>query len=118
GARLLTDYTEFIPAATTGMAAQLFSQLAIANQSQPIFNTVFTNVPGPQKPLYFSGAQMVNQYGLGIIQDGQGLFHSVLSYNGNLSICAVCDKAMMPDHDFYADCLRESAEELKTAIGG
>ncbi|MFN3233287.1 MAG: WS/DGAT/MGAT family O-acyltransferase [Alphaproteobacteria bacterium] len=115
GARLMTDFSQFIPSATTGMAARLFSQMGVATQLQPTFNTVVTNVPGPQQPLYFCGAELVNQYGLGIVQDAQALFHTVLSYNGKVTITAMSDREVMPDPEFYISCLREAFMELKDA---
>ena len=115
GAKLMTDYSQFIPAATTGLAARLFSGMGLGGQVQLPFNTVMTNVPGPQMPLYMAGAKMVNQWGLGIIMDGLGLFHSIVSYNGNLTVCAVSDRDMMPDPDVYMDAYRESFAQLKAA---
>ena len=115
GAKLMTDYSQFIPAATTGLAARLYSSMGLASRMQPLFNTVMTNVPGPQMPLYFAGAKMVSQYGLGIVQDGLGLFHSIVSYDGNLTVCAVSDREMMPDPDVYMDAYRESFAQLKAA---
>jgi diacylglycerol O-acyltransferase len=116
GARLLTDYQQFLPAAATGVASRFLAQLSQANPLRPMFNTVMTNVPGPQQPLYFCGARMVNQYGLGIIQDGQGLFHTILSYDGKLTITAMSDREMMPDPEFYMSCLRDAFDELKAAM--
>ena len=115
GAKLMTDYSQFIPAATTGLAARLFSQLGLATGLRPLFNTVMTNVPGPQMPLYLAGAKMVSQWGLGTVQDGLGLSHSIVSYDGNLTICAVSDRTMMPDPDVYMDAYRESFAQLKAA---
>lgn len=115
GAKLMTDYSQFIPAATTGLAARLFSQLGLATGLRPLFNTVMTNVPGPQMPLYLAGAKMVSQWGLGTVQDGLGLSHSIVSYDGNLTICAVSDRTMMPDPDIYMDAYRESFAQLKAA---
>ncbi len=115
GARLMTDFSQFIPSATTGMAARMFSQMGLATQMQPSFNTVVTNVPGPQQPLYFCGAELVNQYGLGIVQNAQALFHTVLSYNSKVTITAMSDREVMPDPEFYISCLREAFIELRDA---
>ena len=116
GARLMTDYQQFVPPATTGMMSRFFGELRMASQVRPMFNTVITNVPGPQHPLYFAGARMVNQYGLGIIQDGQGLFHTVMSYDGKLTVTAMSDRDMMPDPEFYMSCFRDSFDELRAAM--
>ncbi len=115
GAKLMTDFNQFIPSVTMGLASRLSASLGLATRMQPIVNTVLTNVPGPQFPLYFCGAEMVNQFSLGIVQDGLTLFHGILSYNGKLSITAMSDRDVMPDPAFYQDCLDEAFRELKAA---
>lgn len=115
GAKLMTDFNQFIPSVTAGLASRLAASLGLATRMQPIVNTVLTNVPGPQMPLYFCGAEMVNQFSLGIVQDGLTLFHGILSYNGKLSITAMSDREVMPDPAFYQDCLDAAFEELKAA---
>ena len=54
GAKTLTDYSEFIPSAVAGLAARLYTRTGLANRHNPMFNTVVTNIPGPQVPLFFS----------------------------------------------------------------
>ncbi|MFN3231052.1 MAG: WS/DGAT/MGAT family O-acyltransferase [Alphaproteobacteria bacterium] len=115
GAKTLTDFSQFIPGVTMGLASRMASSLGLATQVQPIVNTVLTNVPGPQFPLYFCGAEMVNQWSLGIVQDGLALFHGILSYNGKLTITAMSDREVMPDPAFYRQCMEEAFEELKAA---
>ena len=117
GARLMTDYTQFIPSATAALAARQYSELGLANQTTPFANCVVTNVPGPQQPLYMCGARLVAQYGMGPVQDGVGLIHAVFSYSGNVMITATSCRDMMPDPAFYAECLRRSYDALVKAVG-
>jgi hypothetical protein len=58
---------------------------------------------------------MVATYGLGPVVHGVGLFQPVLSYNDTITISAVADRSMMPDPDFYVECLQASFDELKAA---
>ena len=116
GARTMVDYAEFMPGALVGFAARSAARLGIANQAGPVFNTTVTNMPGPQQPLYYCGAQMVANFGFGMITDGMGLIHPVTSYCGALTIAFASDRAMMPDPEVYADCLQRSYEELTKAI--
>ena len=95
-------------------SAQVFTDQAPPPPAVPQIGLTI-RVPGPQQPLYFCGAEMVNQYGLGIVQNGQALFHTVLSYNGKLTLTAVSDRDIMPDPEFYASCLRDSFEEMRAA---
>jgi diacylglycerol O-acyltransferase len=87
----------------------------LANRHNPIFTTTVTNVPGPQVPLYFCGAEMVGYYGLGPLVSGMGLIHPVLSYNGHLSIAFTSCRTMLPDPAAYAACLQQSFDELVRA---
>lgn len=115
GAKTMTDYTQFIPSTLTASAAKLSSRLALANRVKPSYNCVITNVPGPQVPLYFTGAKMLSNFGLGPAIDGMGLFHALLSYCGRFNISINACREMMPDPAFYAECLRESYSELYEA---
>jgi diacylglycerol O-acyltransferase / wax synthase len=119
GARLLTDYGQFIPSSLAGLAARLYSRFSLANSANPFFNTVVTNVPGPQKPLYFCGSRLLTLFGMGPIGDGLGLIHPVFSYCGQITIAATSCRKLMPDPGFYAKCLQDSFDEMKAAtLGG
>jgi diacylglycerol O-acyltransferase len=82
---------------------------------RPVANCVVTNVPGPQIPLYFTGARMVATFGLGLPMSGLGLFHTVLSYNGAITVSITGCRDQLPDPEFYAECLEESFKELRAA---
>jgi len=117
GARLLTDYSQFIPSTTAALAARTYTQLGLANQMNVPFNCVITNVPGPQVPLYSAGARLVTQHGLGPIFDGMGLIMPVFSYCGHINISFTSCREMVPDPEFFARCLQDSFDELKQACG-
>ena len=58
---------------------------------------------------------MTGVYGLGPLQDGQGLFHFISSYCGEFTISTLACQEMMPDVAFYGDCLDGSFDALLTA---
>lgn len=118
GASTLTDYSQFIPSTVAGLAARLYTNLGLANRITPIFNTVITNIPGPQVPLYMTGARLVTQFGLGPILDGMGIIHPVFSYCGEITISFTSCREMIPDPAFYAECIQESFEEMLAATKG
>ena len=113
GARSLTDVTQFMPGALAGISGRLVARTGMMSRLNPIAHAVVTNVPGPQVPLYFTRARMVTSFGLGLPLDGMGLFHAILSYNGQISIAATCCRAMMPDPGFYAECIEASFKALR-----
>ena len=115
GAKAMTDYSQFIPSMLTAQAARLASRWGLMSRMKPTFNCVVTNVPGPPVPLYCTGARMVANYGTGPVLDNLGLFHVISSYCGQFIISATACRDMMPDPDFYRDCLLASFEELNLA---
>jgi len=115
GARTMTDITQVMPGSLSGLAARLYTRLGLANRVKPFLNTVITNVPGPQFPLYFTGAKMVALHGMGPVMDGMGLIHPVFSYSGRISIAFTACRDQLPDPGFYAECLQSSFDELKEA---
>ncbi len=117
GAKLMTDYSQFIPSTTAALAARLYTEYGLAERMNVPFNCVVTNVPGPQFPLYSAGARMVTQFGLGPIFDGMGLIFPVLSYCGWITISLTSCREMMPDPGFFGRCLEESYGALKDATG-
>lgn len=78
-------------------------------------STCISNVAGPDFPLYCAGARMVDYYGLGVLTPGMGIFHLVFSYAGKLTLSVLADRDIMPDPEFYHDCLVGSYEEMYAA---
>ena len=78
-------------------------------------STCISNVAGPNFPLYCAGAKMVDYYGLGVLTPGMGIFHLVFSYSGKVTLSVLADRDIMPDPEFYHDCLVAAYEELYAA---
>lgn len=125
GARNLADYSKFIPSQLAGLASRLMTSpafRAMTEQTEPPFNTTVTNVPGPDIPLYFAGAEAVKFVGFGPVTDNMGLIHPIYSYRGQLAVCFTSCREMLPDPEVYSDCIQQSFDELKAAaqavVGG
>jgi hypothetical protein len=114
-AKTLTDFNEFIPWALAGLAARTAANFRLAETMAPAVNTVVTNVPGPQVPLYMAGAKLLKQFGMGPVTDGMGIMHPVFSYNGEIAVSVTACREMMPDPGFYAECLQASFDEAAAA---
>lgn len=78
-------------------------------------NTMLTNIPGPNFPLYHAGAKMVAYWGIPPISDCVGLSHAAFSYCGNVSLSAMACRQMMNDPAVYMQCIEQSFEELLQA---
>ena len=107
-ADLLADVTQFAMPALAGQAARLSARLRLLERVNP-FNLIISNVPGPNVPLYYAGAELVAYYPLSAIVDGQGLNITVMSYGGALHFGLIADRDLVPDLDVMA---RYLAEEL------
>ncbi len=113
GADTLTMIPMNLPAFIARGLMQPLMNLAVRFDAVA-FNTMVSNVAGIQQPLYFCGAKMISLYGMGPVVDQAGIFHTAFSYNGTLSITVTACREMMPDPEFYADCLQASFDELKS----
>jgi WS/DGAT/MGAT family acyltransferase len=115
GARTLLDFADLMPGGLVGLGARTSARLSLANRMRPVFNTTVTNMPGPRHPLYMAGAKMVAMYGAGMVGDGMGLIHPVMSYCGDITISFTSCREMLPDPAFYTQCLAESFDGLNKA---
>lgn len=116
GARQMTELSKSSPALFMALGAQLYSRLGLSNLVKPIFNTVVTNVPGPPVPIYSCGAKLISMHGLLCLMDGLGLGHVVQSYCDQATIGFTACRKVIPDPEFYAQCLQDSFDELKAAL--
>lgn len=117
-AKALTELSELLPGALMGSAQRAIVRNANRRGRAIGFHTIVTNVPGPQVPVYFCGARAVLMTGMAPIVDGMGLIHGVGSYNGDVPVCFTSDRAMMPDPEFYEECLNDSFAELLASCDG
>jgi diacylglycerol O-acyltransferase / wax synthase len=118
GGRTLADLSDAVPGLLLGLGSRAQSLMASRNRDRTIANAAITNVPGPTEPLYFTGARVVGPYGAGPVPHGMGLMHLVSSYAGQFQFSFTADREMVPDPAFYAQCLRESLDELSAAASG
>lgn len=113
-ARLMTDLSQHIPAATQVLASRLVIQSGVAGRTCNLF---VSNVPGPQVPTYMNGARVWGSYGLAPLADGMGLFIATPSYDGKMSFNVISTREILPDIRFFIECLEQSLAELKSAAG-
>lgn len=112
GAKTLMELSGAMPAGLTAAGTKMMVRAGLVERLNPAVNTIVTNVPGPMVPMYFAGAKLVKSFGMGILAEGQGLFHVVTSYNGNVILTFLADRQVMPDPEFYADCIGRSFADL------
>jgi hypothetical protein len=110
-ARLMTDLSKHVPAATQVLAGRLVLRAGMASRACNLF---ISNIPGPQLPLYMTGARQVGAYGLAPLVDGMGLFIATPSYNGEITFNVTSTRELMPDMEFFVACIEDAVSELKS----
>lgn len=108
GLQAMTEMADLIPPAYQAFAGRF----SVPNT---LLNTVSTNVPGPQIPMFLNGKQLLGWYPLGPLTSGIGLFQAILSYNQKLTFGTTVDPKLVPDVWFFAECIRASFDELREA---
>lgn len=102
-----------IAAATRPSVSNL---LALAT-AYPVINTVCTNVPGPQAPLFALRNEMLHAYPYLPVAAGVGVSFGVMSYHQHLYFTVVADSAAMPDTARMKRCIEKAYERLRLAAG-
>ncbi|HEX6760495.1 MAG TPA: wax ester/triacylglycerol synthase domain-containing protein [Propionibacteriaceae bacterium] len=84
-------------------------------------NVVSADLPGPDTPLYFAGAQLIEVFPLLNLLGNESLGVGALSYAGQFNVMAVADADAYPDIDVFAasarDDLRALVESTERARG-
>jgi WS/DGAT/MGAT family acyltransferase len=76
------------------------------------FNSVVTNVPGPQFPLYIQGARMLALYPQVPLLPNVGLGIALISYDGKVCWGFNADPQLVPDLDAFVAAVRRSQERV------
>jgi WS/DGAT/MGAT family acyltransferase len=113
-AGLLADVSQFAMPALANQAWRLSAKLRLFERVNP-FNLFVSNVPGPNVPLYFAGAELLAYYPVSAVVDGQGLNITVMSYRDNLYFGLVACRELVPDLDVMATFLREELDAIISA---
>ncbi len=80
-------------------------------------NTIITNVPGPQFPLYLLGARMLNMFPMAPLLDRMGIATALFSYNGRLNWGFIADYGLVPDLPEFGQLVEKSFLEFAQAVG-
>ncbi len=85
----------------------------VAGRLRPAFNLVVSNVPGPERPLYFRGWRLEAVYPLSIPFSGYSLNVTVQSYAGTLNFGFTGCREALPHLQRLAVYAGEALEELE-----
>lgn len=88
----------------------------IGGRTRPMFNITISNVPGPDKPLYFRGARLEAIYPASIVTHGQALNITCESYAGFMNFGFTGCHASVPSLQKLAVYSVQALEELEAAL--
>ena len=108
----MQDWTQFAAPAVFGVAMRVYAASRLTQWRKPVHNLVVSNVPGPQMPLYFLGAEVKAMYPLGPIFHGSGLNITVMSLSGTLDVGLISCPELLPDLWDMADDFSVALDEL------
>ncbi|MEH6582495.1 MAG: wax ester/triacylglycerol synthase family O-acyltransferase [Halioglobus sp.] len=97
-----------------GLRALSFASTRVSEIPVP-FHVMISNVPGPPASISLHGAPLYSLLGLGPIRHSMGLFHVVSNTAEVFTITFTSCRSIMPDSDFYEQCLQESFTALLEA---
>lgn len=100
------------------MAPMLLSQIpGAAGRVRPAFNLAISNVPGPDKALYFRGYRLDSYYPVSIPFLGYGLNITVVTYVDTLNFGFIGCRDTVPHLQRLAVYSRDALEELEQIFG-
>ena len=98
------------PPIVHSLGARLASQF-----SSRLYNVLVTNVPGPSRPLYAMGAQMLDMFPVVPLAGGQAVAIGITSYAGGVHYGLTADRDALPDVDVLASAMSAALAELVAA---
>jgi WS/DGAT/MGAT family acyltransferase len=108
GVEMMMRVAEWTPSILLSLGARAISG--------PV-NTIVTNVPGPQVPLYLQGARLRALYPQAPLLAGMGLAIGLVSYDGRVHWGIVSDPDLVPDADVFVERIGRSLRRLADAAG-
>ena len=106
GIQMITHVQEWTPSTLLSLGAQAMPGA---------INTIVTNVPGPQIPLYFHGARLRAIYPAVPLMEGMGLGIALTSYAGTMGIGFNADPDIIPDLELFVLRFKQSLESVAAA---
>lgn len=106
-AERLTALGGFAPAMLLALGARVGSRLP-----QSAVNTVTTNVPGPQKPLYLGGRRMLEAFPFVPVGGSVRIGIAIFSYDGNINFGVTGDAEVEDDIGVLCAGIEQSIKDL------
>jgi WS/DGAT/MGAT family acyltransferase len=115
GAREIQSIGEVATPLILGTAIRTIYRTSLMSRIPLRVNTVVSNVPGPNIPLYICGGKVVAIFPSSVILEGMGLNVTVISYLDRFDFGVLVDPDLVPDVWVLADELPAALAELMDA---
>lgn len=106
-AEALTSLSGFAPSLLLALGGRVFARM-----NQHNVQTVTTNVPGPQKPMYAAGRRMLSAMPYVPLAGSVRIGVAIFSYAGELSFGVTGDYDTVPDIEVLCHGIEEGLEEM------
>jgi WS/DGAT/MGAT family acyltransferase len=107
GVDAMLSAADFVPPTLMTLGARVY-----VRTGQRVVNTVTTNIPGPQYPLFLLGRRMLEMFPYIPVAQGVRISIGIVSYDGHLSIGATGDYDAVPDLHVLCSAIEESLGEI------
>ncbi|PXX65592.1 diacylglycerol O-acyltransferase [Nocardia tenerifensis] len=114
-------YSSLSSIQTMALSALMVSPIALSllpglvPLTNPAFNIVISNVPGPREPMYWNGARLDATYPMSIPFDGQAVNITLTTNGDNLDFGVVGCRRSVPELPRLLDHLENALSELESA---
>ena len=88
----------------------------LGGRTPPMFNVTVSNVPGPERPLCFRGAELLAVYPASIVTHGQALNITCESYAGHMNFGFTACHSSVPSMQRLAVFAADALAELEAAL--
>lgn len=95
-----------------GVAGRVFLKL-VARQR---INVSSADIPGPQVPLYFAGARLLEVFPLAQLLGNETLAIGAMSYAGQFNMMVLADRDTYPDLNVFAAGVSEELDALEASV--
>ena len=117
GARQIQSLGEVASPLILGTAIRAVYRTQLMSKSPVRVNTLVSNVPGPQVPLYMCGAKVAGIYPSSVILEGMGVNITVFSYLDRLDFGIHVDPDLVPDPWVIAERRHRGADRAHDGLG-
>lgn len=113
GVQSMLSAADFVPPTLMTLGARV-----AVTVGQRVVNTVTTNIPGPQYPLYLLGRRLLEMFPYIPIGQDIRISIGIVSYDGHIAIAATGDYDAVSDLDLLCEGIEDALAELVSIVSG